>query len=130
MDRPPQPTRREAGPFGATPLTTADLRTKAIDTARVGVRSSVAGITYAQAAERAVEVAGTEDLEQIALWWIREKLDAGMFLASDWFGEASDLPLELGPQNAADVVARAAEIWHDVVLEAIRYAEEHPDPEE
>ncbi len=130
MDRPPQPSRREEGPLGASLLTPADLRAKAIDTARVGVRSSVAGITYAQAAERAVEVAGTDDLEQIALWWIREKLDAGAFLASDWFGEASDLPLELGPGNAARVVAHAVEVWHDVVLEAIRYAEEHPDPEE
>ncbi len=130
MDRPPQPSRREEGPVGAGLLTPADLRAKAIDTARVGVRSSVAGITYAQAAERAVEVAGTDDLEQIALWWIREKLDAGTFLASDWFGEASDLPLELGPENAACVVARAVEMWHDVVLVAIRYAEEHPDPEE
>ena len=77
MDWPPQPSRREPSAPGAKALTAADLWTKAVDTARAGVRSSVAGITYAQAAERAVEVAGTADLEQIALWWIREKLDAG-----------------------------------------------------
>ncbi|HOU91368.1 MAG TPA: hypothetical protein PLU22_10005 [Polyangiaceae bacterium] len=130
MDWPPQPSRREPSAPGAKALTAADLWTKAVDTARAGVRSSVAGITYAQAAERAVEVAGTADLEQIALWWIREKLDAGMFLATEWFGEASDLPLELGPENAARVVARAVEIWRDVVVEATRYAEEHPEPED
>ncbi|MBN2194994.1 MAG: hypothetical protein JW751_19410 [Polyangiaceae bacterium] len=113
-----------------TTLTTTDLWTKAIDTARVGPRSSAAGITYAQAGERAVEAAGTEDLEQIARWWVREKLDSGVFMASEWFGEVNDLPLELGPANANWVVKRAVELWQTVVVDAIRYADEHPEEPE
>jgi hypothetical protein len=130
MPRPPQPSPLGVPDPIPSPLSIADLRVKAIDTARGGARSSAAGITYAQAAERAVEAAGTEDLDQIALWWVREKLDAGMFMAADWFGEAHDLPLELGAENAAWVVARAVAVWNDVVLEAIRYAELHPEDDD
>lgn len=104
-------------------LKISDLRTKAIDTARGGARASAAGITYAQAAERAVELAGSEDLDQIARWWVREKLDAGAFFASEWSGQPEDLPLELGPEDAALVVEFAVSIWRDVVLEAIREVE-------
>ncbi len=85
-----------------------------------GVRSSAAGITYAQAAERALESAGADDVEQLVRWWVMEKLDAGMFVSEEWCGVAEDLPLEVSRQAAVEVVARAKDIWTGVIFAAFQ----------
>ena len=101
-------------------LTVTDLRTKAFEKAVRGVRSSAAGITYAQAAERALENAGVEDAEQLVRWWAMEKLDAGMFVSEEWGGDVDDLPLEVPRDIAARVVTRVREVWTHVVFDAFR----------
>lgn len=101
-------------------LTLAELREKAFQKARRGPRSSAAGITYGQAAERALEIAGADDAEQLAHWWVREKLDAGMFVSDEWCGEPGDLPLEVGRDLAGEVVALARDVWTHVIFEAFR----------
>jgi hypothetical protein len=110
-------------------LTISDLRSKAFEKAVRGVRSSAAGITYAQAAERALESAGVEDIEQLVRWWAMEKLDAGMFVSEEWSGEVADLPLEVPRSTAREVVTRVREVWTHVVFAAFQDGLEAADDE-
>ena len=89
---------------------------RAFEWGLMGPRSSAAGITYAQAAERALERADGANIEQLARWWIREKLDAGMFVCDEWCGGAEDLPMEVGESEA--VVSRTREIWTETIFAA------------
>jgi len=110
-------------------LTITDLRTKAFEKGVRGVRSSAAGVTYAQAAERALENAGGDDVEQLVRWWVMEKLDAGMFVGAEWSGEVSDLPLEVPREVAIGVVTRAREIWTHVIFNAFQEGLREADDE-
>jgi hypothetical protein len=101
-------------------LTLTDLRQLAQEKARGGFVARAVGVTYAQAAERALEQASLDDLEQFARWWVREKLEAGTLVSSSWAGEPEDLPLALGPENARRIVERTAELWQEVVFDAFR----------
>ncbi len=119
---PPAPARNWGARLTAplSKLAISDLRTKAFEKAVRGVRSSAAGITYAQAAERALESAGVDDVEQLVRWWAMEKLDAGMFVSEEWGGEIEDLPLEVPRGTAGEVVERTREVWSHVVFEAFQ----------
>lgn len=102
-------------------LTLTELRQTAHGKARKGFPGSAVGVTYGQAAERALEFVGLDDdPEQFARWWVHEKLDAGAFVTADWCGEVKDLPRGVDPDLAEAVVVRAGEIWVNVVFEAFQ----------
>jgi hypothetical protein len=111
-------------------LTIADLRTSALDKARLGFSPSdqgssgngfaAPGITYAQAAQRAAAEADHTDVEQLARWWVKARLESATLLTSDWCGEPTDLPEEVEEDFAEQVVERATELWSDVVFESFR----------
>jgi hypothetical protein len=98
-----------------------DLRSAAYFAALETERRRDVSYSHRDAARDAAGSVDIADTEQLARGWVRAWLERAC-VTRRWYGAAEDLPF-LSPARARDVVARARELWSELVVEHDRARE-------